>query len=229
MRQRTLNVWVAPVSRFLALIVSSLRALRVSSRTSENSSSPVSPRLFGVSPGWNWRGRDTHADEVAAVNALVALCEHHLRAEEERALGCPIAAGSRAVFLSGENHEGRPGLLVLQAGVVDRHLLARGEMAGDAAFRPGRELIAKPHVGEGAASHDTVVATARAEAVEVPDLDPVRLEVDRSRTVLLNGATGEMWSVVVDPPTIASTRAFSIDWMEPGWRSMSRKNGGSWM
>ena len=49
--------------------------------------------------------QDAHADQVGAMNALVALRNHGLHAQQPRALGRPVARGTRAVFLAGENHQ----------------------------------------------------------------------------------------------------------------------------
>ena len=50
-------------------------------------------------------------------------------------------------------------------------LLAAGQVPGDPAFDPRYERIAQPNVGEGAANHDLVVASAGPEGVEVAPLD----------------------------------------------------------
>ena len=77
---------------------------------------------------------DAHADEVGAVDALEALRDDGLHAEQARALGRPVARAAGAVFLAGDDDERRARLLVLHRGVVDAHLLAAGLVLGDAAL-----------------------------------------------------------------------------------------------
>ena len=85
----------------------------------------------------------------------------------------PFAAQSRetprAVLLAGEHDERRALRLVLHRRVVDRHRRAVGKMHGDAALGSGRELVAQPRVGEGAAHHHFVVPAPRAVGVELRD------------------------------------------------------------
>jgi hypothetical protein len=79
-----------------------------------------------------------HADEVRAVDALEALDHHGLDAEQPRALRRPVARRAGAVFLAGDDDQRHAILLVAHRRVVDRHLLARRLVPGDAAARlPG--------------------------------------------------------------------------------------------
>ena len=75
-------------------------------------------------------------------------------------------------------------------GVVDGHVGAFGEQAGDAAFGAGGEFVAQADVGEGPANHDFVVAAAAAVAVEVGGGDAVGGEILPGGAVLLDGAGG---------------------------------------
>ena len=84
---------------------------------------------------------------------------------------------------------------------------AFGQQAGDAAFGAGGEFVAQADVGEGAADHDFVIAAARAVAVEVGGRDAVVGQVLAGGAVLLDGAGGEMWSVVTESPRTARQRA----------------------
>src|SRR4051794_8023448 len=106
-----------------------------------------------------------HADEVRAVNALEALGDHGADAEQVGALGRPVARRARPVLLAPEHDERRALLGVLHRRVVDRHLLALGQLARDASLRkripPAPELVAQPDVGERAADHHLVIAATR--------------------------------------------------------------------
>ena len=60
-----------------------------------------------VLAGLELQGQDAHAHEVAAVDALVALRDDRAHAEEQRALGRPVARGAAAVLLARDHHERR--------------------------------------------------------------------------------------------------------------------------
>ena len=74
---------------------------------------------FGVLAGQELQGQDAHADEVRAVDALVALGDDEADAEQARALGGPVARGAGAVLLAGEDAERGAALGVVDRGVVD--------------------------------------------------------------------------------------------------------------
>src|SRR5712675_180722 len=59
-------------------------------------------RLAGVALR-ELKGKDSHADEVAPVDALVRLGQHGAHAEERGPLRRPVARRSRAVLLPGED------------------------------------------------------------------------------------------------------------------------------
>src|SRR3972149_5517626 len=93
-------------------------------------SRPVSRSDSALSPGLNCRGQAPHPPEVAAVEALVALGDDDADAEQQRALGRPVARGAAAVFLAREDGEGRARGLVALGGVGDVHLLPGGDVGG---------------------------------------------------------------------------------------------------
>src|SRR5690606_9811917 len=103
--------------------------------------------------------------------------------EEPRPLGRPVAARARAVLLAGDDDERNALLLVAHRRIVDRHLLARGEVARVAALAPRHEAVSEPHVRKRAAHHDLVVAPPRAVAVEVARLDATLEQVLARRAV----------------------------------------------
>ena len=95
------------------------------------------------------------------------------RSRPARPAGCvPLAAQSREepvpYSLPAKTTSGMPSLLVAHRRVVDRHLLARRIVDGDAAFTCRRHhLVLDADVGEGAAHHHFVVAAPRAVGVEI--------------------------------------------------------------
>ena len=106
------------------------------------------------------------------MNALEALGDDHLHAEQAGALGGPVTAGTGAVFLAGDNDERGAGGLIGHGRIIDGSLLAiRAE--GVAAFFAAEHQVLDADVGEGAAGHDAVVAAAAAVAVEVGELHAV--------------------------------------------------------
>ena len=113
------------------------------SRTSPRRSGRGFPTVAG-----KLQGQNAHADQVAAVDALEARGQHGPDAQEESALGGPVAAAARAVFRPGEDHQRHALGLVLHRRVVDGHRLAVGQMAGDAAFRARGQKVAEADVGE---------------------------------------------------------------------------------
>ena len=141
------------------------------------------------------------------MDALVGLGDHGAHAEQRGALGGPVAGRAGAVLLAGQDHQRHALGLVGRRRVVDAHLLAIGQVAGHAALGAGRELVAQPDVGEGAADHHLVVAAAGAVAVEVLRRDAVLLQVAAGGESPLMEPAGEMWSVVTESPSTASTRA----------------------
>src|SRR5260221_8025707 len=66
----------------------------------------------------------THTDHVRAMNAFAPLGDHRAHAEQGGSLGRPVARGSAAVLLAGENDDRNPVALVTHGGVIDRHALA---------------------------------------------------------------------------------------------------------
>ena len=114
-----------------------------------------------------------HADEVGAVDALVALGDHGADAEQQRALGGPVARRAGAVLLADERDERHVLGAVALGGVEDRERLAGRQVRRVAALAAARERVAQADVAERAAHHDLVVAAARAEGVEVARLDAV--------------------------------------------------------
>ena len=59
---------------------------------------PVSPSDCQVWPASELQRQDAHADEIAAVDALVADGDHGAHAQQKRAFGGPVAAAARAIF-----------------------------------------------------------------------------------------------------------------------------------
>ena len=122
------------------------------------------------------------------MDALEAFDDDCLHAQQDGALGCPVAARARTVFLTGDDHQRCAVFLVLHRRVVDRHLLAI--VGGDAAFDPGDHFVLDADVGEGAAHHHVVVAATRAVGVEVLLRDLVALEVGAGGAVFLDRTGG---------------------------------------
>ena len=111
--------------------------------------------------------QDAHADQVGAVDALKALSDHRADAQQLGALSRPVAGGAGAVFLAcKDNH--RPAFGPIARGrVKDRHHIARREVAGDAAFDIGRDLVADADVGKGATHHHFMIAAPGTVGIEI--------------------------------------------------------------
>ena len=128
------------------------------------------------------------------MDALVALGDHSLDAQQLRALGGPVARRTRAVFLAAEHDARRAVGDVLHGRVIDRHLLAGGLQHGQAAFDARavglqrQHQVLDAHVGECATHHDVMIAAAGAVGVEVDDADVMLEQVGASRGGRLDGA-----------------------------------------
>ena len=140
-------------------------------------SSPVRPSDSHDWPARSCSGRNAHAHQVAAVDALEARGDHRADAQQECPLGGPVAAAAGAVFRAGQHHQRHAFGLVLHGGVVDRHELAVGQMPRDAAFGAGGQQVADADVGERAPGHHPIVAAPRAVAVEIDRRDAVLLQI----------------------------------------------------
>ena len=81
--------------------------------STEKVSSPVRPSDSFDSPVHELQRQHAHADQVGAVDALVALGDDGADAEHERALGRPVTRRARAVLFAGEHEQRRLGGLVL--------------------------------------------------------------------------------------------------------------------
>ena len=134
--------------------------------------------------------QNAHADEVAAVDALEALGDDGADAEEARAFRGPVAGGAGAVLVSGEDDQRDAGGLILDRGIVDAELIAARLVNGHAALDAGDHQVLDADIGEGAAHHDAIVASAGTVAVEVLDGDAVLLQVQTGRRGRLDGAGG---------------------------------------
>src|SRR6266852_2103653 len=144
---------------------------------------PDSERSYRIVAG-ELEGEHAHAHQVRAVDALEAAHDHRTNAEKQRAFRRPVARAARAVLLAAEHH-GRDAFRdVFHRRFVDRHLLARRLVNGDAAFDARavglhrEHQVLDAHVAEGAAHHDLVVPAARAEAVELGHRHVMLLQIN---------------------------------------------------
>ena len=121
------------------------------------------------------------------MDALVGLGDDDLDAQQRRALGRPVARRAGSVLLARQDDERHTGLGVGLGGLEDRRdLTVTQQVAGEAALRARRQLVAQPDVGEGPADHDLVVAAARAVGVEVTRVHAVLGQVAAGGAVLLD-------------------------------------------
>ena len=111
-------------------------------------------------------GQDTHADQVASVDALVGFGDHRVDTLKVGALGSPITGGTGSVLFTGQDDELFASILILLGGVKDGHLLTRGHVDGGGTDL-GHHLVDEAHVGEGTTGHDLVVTSAGTVGVEV--------------------------------------------------------------
>jgi len=117
------------------------------------------------------------------VDTLEAFDDHRAHAQQQRALGRPVAARSGAVFLAADHHQRRAVPLVPHRRVIDRHQFAL--VAGHATLDALHHLVTDADIGKGAAHHHLVIAAAAAIGVEVR-----LLQILPGRTVFLDRASG---------------------------------------
>src|SRR6478609_388700 len=147
------------------------------------------PQAGGVLSGRVLQRQDAHADQVVAVDALVAFGDDSLDTQQGGTLGGPVTGRTGAVLLAGQDHQRGAGCLVVLRGVVDVGLRAvsLGEVAGEATLDAIQELVLDADVRERAADHHFVVATAGAVGVEVLALHAVGQQVLAGGGVGLEG------------------------------------------
>lgn len=128
-------------------------------------------------------GKDTHADEVAPVDALKALGDDHLHALEVGALGSPISRRSRSILSTGKDDELVSFVPVPGSGIGNIHDLSSGNIG---CLWPdlGCQLVDDSGVGKGTPLHDLIVSSPRTVCVEVLLLDALRFEVSGGGGVL---------------------------------------------
>src|SRR5437870_6243612 len=110
------------------------------------------------------------------MDALKRLRDRRAHAHKVWPLRSPVARAPGAVLLAREQHERHALLLVAHRRVVDRHLVARGEVPRPPALAL-HEQVAQADVRERAADEDLMVPAARAVLVEVLRLNALRDEV----------------------------------------------------
>ena len=127
--------------------------------------------------------QDSHADQVASVDALVRLGDHSVDSLEVRALGSPITGGTGAVLVASQDDKLLSSVLVLLSGIEDGHLFARWHMDGSGTDLR-HHLVDEADVSESSACHDLIVTSARAIRVEVLGRDVALSEVASGRRIL---------------------------------------------
>src|SRR5437879_8241825 len=111
------------------------------------------------------------------MNALEALRQNDLNAQQQNALRRPITRGSGTVFLARDNHERYALSLVADRGIVDPHLLSIRHVNSPAAFSARRELVPQTNVGERAPYHHFMVAAPGSIRIEILRLHSMRDKV----------------------------------------------------
>src|SRR3974390_1269785 len=101
------------------------------------------------------------------MDALERLSYNCAHAEQDGALGSPVARRAGAVFLASEDDERHAFCFVLHRSIVHRHPLLRRIMDRVAALDTRNHLVLDANVGEGAAHHYLVIAASRAVLVKV--------------------------------------------------------------
>src|SRR5690349_4974748 len=101
------------------------------------------------------------------MNAFKTLRDDGFHAEQPRPFRGPVARASRAVLLTGDDHEGHVFRLVTHRRIVDAHAFAVWLIDRNAAFNSRHHQILDPDVCERATDHHFVIATPRTVTIEV--------------------------------------------------------------
>ena len=177
-----------------------------SSPRTEKVSRPVEPERAGALAGHVLQRQHAHADQVADGGSARSSRRSRPARRAARTLGRPVAGRALPYSLPASTSSGvpRPG----SAGPRRRSAsdLAVGEMRRARALGPRRDLVAQADVREGAPHHHLVIAATGSVGVEVARRHAELAKVGARRRVGLDGPAGEMWSVVIESPTITSTR-----------------------
>ncbi|CAI8335499.1 MAG: Uncharacterised protein [Cellulomonadaceae bacterium TMED98] len=123
------------------------------------------------------------------MNTLEALRNDGFDPEQHGALRCPISRRARAVFLTGQDHQGCLRPLVVFGRIEDEALLPgrSREVAGKPAFDAIEQQIFQANIGEGASNHHFVVSTPGAIGVEVQPVNTVALQIVAGGAIRPNG------------------------------------------
>ena len=111
-----------------------------STASRSQTSSPVRPRPRALARA-ELQGKNAHADEIRAMDPLVAFRDHGADAEEDRALGRPVARACPSRTPFPRSPAGGPSRGVFLRRLVDGKLLARWEVACESAFHPRTSLL----------------------------------------------------------------------------------------
>ena len=117
------------------------------------------------------------------MDTLIGLGNHGLHAQQAGTFRSPVTAGAGAVFLAGNDHQGGVLFLILHGRIVDRHLLAGGDVFGESTLNAVQHLVPDAHVGEGATHHHLVIAPAGTVGVEILRFHSPLLQVFTRRAV----------------------------------------------
>src|SRR5438270_13275021 len=95
---------------------------------------------------------DAHADQITAMDALIAFRDHRADPEKTCAFGRPVTRRAGAILFAGDHEQRNTRFAIFYRGVIDRHSFAARKIESPAAFRTGRWLIAEADIGESSAN-----------------------------------------------------------------------------
>src|SRR5690625_277444 len=87
----------------------------------------VQAQAFGILAVFKGQRQNAHADQVGAVNTLVGFSNNGLDAQQQGALGGPVARRTRTVFLAGNDHQ-RGVVLLVRSEEHTSELQSRGHL-----------------------------------------------------------------------------------------------------
>src|SRR5262245_48401966 len=119
-----------------------------------------------------------HTHQIRSMNALKALSNNRTYAQQTSSLCRPITRASSSIFLPRKHHQWYALRLILHRRVVDVHSLAVRLVNSDTAFDAGNHQILDPYVCEGSTSHNPIISSTRAVAVEIRHTHASGLKID---------------------------------------------------
>src|SRR5690625_3998716 len=127
--------------------------------------------------------KNSHADQVGAVNSFIRCGDHSLDTQQKGPFGCPVSGRTTTVLAPRKCNKWRLALFVLLGRFVDGHDLITREVGGIPSFCILGQLVLQPDVGKSTPGHHAVITPSSSVGVEIPLLYTILDQILTGRTV----------------------------------------------